>query len=174
MCDNKENINKMLYLYKKVHFRGFSAIPIIGLKNQLWLSDNSEVDYKYCTKISKDVSNPGNFAGEPPLMTAQPPPTVAEYISKPLFYFPLYLFYYILLYLNYFYLFSNYYYFYYFILLTFLFLFDFLWFTFSGILTGRRLDFFCTVPEPCLSLQLPFQSATLSLQTAHHLPWFGS
>ena len=80
-------MSKMLYLYKMVHFRGFSAIPIIGLKNQLWLSDNSEVDYKHCTKISKDVSNPGNFAGEPPQMAAQPPPTVAKYISKPLIIF---------------------------------------------------------------------------------------
>ena len=45
------------------------------------------MDYKYCTKISKDVSNPGNFTGEPPQMAAQQPPAVAKYISKPLFIF---------------------------------------------------------------------------------------
>ena len=75
-----------------IHFRGFSVIPKIILKNQLWVSDNSEVDYRYCTKILKDVSNPGNFTGEPPQMAAQPPPAVAKFISEPLFYFPLYLF----------------------------------------------------------------------------------
>ena len=53
-------MNKLFYLYKKVHFRGFSTILKIGLKNQ---------------------------------MAAQPPPAVAEYISKSLFYFPLYLIY---------------------------------------------------------------------------------
>ena len=63
------------------------------------------MEYKYYTKISKDVSNSGNFVGEPPQMAAQPPPAVAKFISEPLFYFPLYLFY--LLYfvlLNYLYL----------------------------------------------------------------------
>jgi hypothetical protein len=136
---------KMLYLYKMVHFRGFSAIPKIRLKNQLWLSDNSEVDHKYCTKISKDVSNPGNFTGEPPQMTAQPPPAVAKYISKSLNYFPLYLFLFII-FSVFNYLFSNYYYYYYFIFVDFLlwlicwlyifvvdfYFVDFLWLSFSG------------------------------------------
>ena len=125
------------------------------MKNPLWVSDNSEVDHRYRTKISKDVSNPGNFAGEPPQIAAQPPPAVAKFISKPLNYFPLYLFLFIILcciLINYSVIIIFYYFYFcwHFILLTvdsfyccwhnFCFIFgwlvDYLWLSFSGQIAG--------------------------------------
>ena len=57
---------------------------------------SSNVEIRMCTKISKDVSNPGNFAGEPPLTEAQPPHAVVKHILNLYFIFPcfyLFLFY---------------------------------------------------------------------------------
>ena len=127
-------MNKMLYLYKMVHFRGFSAIPKIGLKNQLWLSDNSEVEYKYRTKISKDVSNPGNFVGEPPQIPANHHKwRHNHHLRWPNSFLNLYLFSFILIYIYYifcFYLSSYYYYINIIILLTFIFVVDMFLFDF--------------------------------------------
>ena len=40
---------------------------------------SSDVEIRKCTKISKDVSNPGYFTGEPPLTEAQPPHAVVTH-----------------------------------------------------------------------------------------------
>ena len=75
------NYEENALFVQKVHFRGFSANLKIESKSHG--NDTgyfSDVDFKACTKISKYVSNPGNFAGEPPHKAPQPPPAVAKYI----------------------------------------------------------------------------------------------
>jgi hypothetical protein len=42
----------------------------------------SKVDFKTVRRFRNNISNPGNFAGEPPPMAAQPPLAVAKINSN--------------------------------------------------------------------------------------------
>ena len=77
----RENRTKMIICTSNVHFRGLqrniekSTVTFRLFNDTGHLSD---VEIKARTKISETVPNPGNFAGEPPLTEAQPPPAVAK------------------------------------------------------------------------------------------------